>query len=110
MRSPYPTSLIKAENLSKRFSGSETWAVKDLTFQAEPGEIIGLIGENGAGKSTLLRLMATMLKPSSGSIKIAGYDTKHHPEHVRRSIGVLFAQQNGLYDRLSALENILYFA
>ena len=97
-------------NLSKIFSRGETKAVDDLSFTALPGEVLGLIGENGAGKSTTFRMMATMLTPSSGSISIAGFDTREHPRQVRRSIGILFGQQSGLYERLSARENILYYA
>jgi sodium transport system ATP-binding protein len=107
---PAPEHLIEAVGLSKQFKGSDIWAVKDLSFQAGSGEIIGLIGENGAGKSTMLRMLATMLKPSSGKVSIDGYDTIHNPGEVRRSIGILFGQQSGLYERLSARENILYFA
>ena len=105
-----PVTLIEVNKLCKRYKGTDRWAVRDLSFRGEAGEIIGLIGENGAGKSTTLRLMATMLKPSSGSVRIAGYDTQSHPGRVRRSIGILFGQQSGLYERLSARENIRYFA
>ncbi len=98
------------EKVGKKFKGSDRWAVQDLSFQAEAGEIIGLIGENGAGKSTLLRMLATMLKPSAGRISMAGYDTQTHPGQVRRIMGILFGQHSGLYERLSARENILYFA
>ena len=84
--------------------------MNNISFSAESGEILGLIGENGAGKSTTFRMMATMLTPGSGKISIAGYDTHTYPAEVRRSIGILFGQQSGLYERLSARENILYFA
>lgn len=102
--------IIKMENISKHFKGSNCWALKDLSFNIKEGEIIGLIGENGAGKSTTMRIMATIMKPTSGKMEIAGYDISDHPGDVRRSIGILFGQQSGLYDRLSARENILYYA
>lgn len=103
-------SLIEISGVSKQFRGSSVFAVRDVSFSAARGEIIGLIGENGAGKSTLLRMMATMLSPSSGSVRICGYDAAAEGEAVRRSIGILFGQSGGLYERLSARENILYFA
>jgi len=102
--------LIQAQNLSKGFKGLDRWAVKDLSFQADAGEIIGLVGENGAGKSTLLRMLATILKPTEGRVMVAGFDTQTHPGSVRRAIGILFGQHSGLYERLSARENILYYA
>jgi len=104
------TPLIRAQNLTKGFKGLDRWAVEDLSFQASAGEIIGLVGENGAGKSTLLRMLATILKPTSGRVSVAGFDTQSHPGSVRQSIGILFGQHSGLYERLSARENILYFA
>ena len=108
--SPDSQPLIEAENLSKRYKGSGTWAVKDISFTAGYGRVVGLIGENGAGKSTLLRMMATILSPSEGRIRIAGHDAKARPGDVRRSIGILFGQHSGLYERLTARENIHYFA
>jgi len=102
--------IIEIENISKHFKGSNRWALKDLSFNIKEGEIIGLIGENGAGKSTTMRIMATIMKPTSGTMKIAGYNILDHPAEVRRSIGILFGQNSGLYDRLSARENILYYA
>ncbi len=102
--------VVNVRNLSKSFSPNDPNAVDRLSFTAGPGEVLGLIGENGAGKSTTFRMMATMLSPSSGNIAIAGYDTREQPREVRRSIGILFGQQSGLYERLSARENILYYA
>jgi sodium transport system ATP-binding protein len=102
--------IIKVQNISKHFKGSDRWALKNLSFNIEEGEIIGLIGENGAGKSTTMRIMATIMRPSSGSMEIAGYDVSIYPGDVRRSIGILFGQNSGLYDRLSARENIQYYA
>ena len=101
---------IEANNLFKQYKGSDTWAVRDVSFGASQGEVVGLVGENGAGKSTLLRMLATMLKPSAGRVSVAGFDAAKDPSSVRRSVGILFGQQNGLYERLTARENILYFA
>lgn len=85
-------------------------AVDELSLTVEPGEIFGLLGSNGAGKTTTLRMLATMLRPTLGTANVAGFDIVKQPEQVRRSIGVLFGGDTGLYDRLTARENIEYFA
>lgn len=64
-------------------------AVSDVSFRAERGEILGLLGPNGAGKTTTLRCLATLLKPTEGSITVNGHDTMKEPEAVRASIGFL---------------------
>ncbi|MFW5770176.1 MAG: ATP-binding cassette domain-containing protein [Spirochaetota bacterium] len=104
------TPGIAVKGLSKRFKGSDVFAVDNLSFECRPGEITGLLGENGAGKTTTLRMLSTMIKPTSGSAVICGYDVEKESSLVRRSIGVLFGGVTGLYDRLTARENILYFA
>lgn len=104
------TQGIAVKALSKKFKGSDVYAVDTLTFVCRPGEITGLLGENGAGKTTTLRMLSTMIKPTSGSAVICGHDVEKESSHVRRSIGVLFGGVTGLYDRLTARENILYFA
>jgi sodium transport system ATP-binding protein len=100
--------VIRTENLSKAFKDIK--AVNDVSFSVENGEIVGLLGENGAGKTTTLRMLATMLKPTGGTAYVNGYDIIKQPEKVRREIGILFGGEVGLYDRLTARENIEYFA
>ena len=100
--------MIEVSGLTKRF-GAKVTAVQDLSFSAKAGEIYGLLGPNGAGKTTTLRMLATLLKPSSGSLKVAGYDVTTHPEDVRRNIGVVNGGM-GLYDRLTGREILEYFA
>src|SRR5690554_36071 len=102
------TSVIETYNLSKSFKDVE--AVKDVSFKVNKGEIVGLLGENGAGKTTTLRMLATMLRPTSGSASINGYDIIKDSHEVRRNIGILFGGEVGLYDRLTGRENIEYFA
>lgn len=99
--------MIKLENLTKKFG--DFVAVDNLSLEVKEGEIIGLLGENGAGKTTTLRMLATMLKPTSGFALIDGFDTVKQDEKVRESIGILFGGETGLYDRLTARENIEYF-
>ena len=100
--------MIEVKNLSKIFKKFK--AVDDLTFNLKSGEVVGLLGENGAGKTTTLRMMSTMLKPTLGSITINGYDVVKNSKEVRRNISILFGGEVGLYDRLTARENIMYFA
>lgn len=100
-------NMLELKNLTKHFG--EIKAVENLSFEVKKGEIFGLLGENGAGKTTTLRMLATMLKPTSGTAIMAGYDVLEHPEKVRARIGVLFGGESGLYDRLTVAENIAYF-
>lgn len=99
--------MIKLSSLSKRFK--DVQAVENLSLEVKTGEIFGLLGENGAGKTTTLRMLATMLKPTAGTAMIAGYDILKQPAEVRRHVGILFGGEAGLYDRLTARENIAYF-
>ena len=84
-------------------------AVENINFECIPGRIFGLIGPNGAGKTTTLRMIATMLKPSSGTISVDGYDTQTQSTDVRRRIGFM-TNQTALYDRLTPREMIRYMA
>jgi sodium transport system ATP-binding protein len=99
--------MIRLENLDKQFKTVK--AVDGLTLEVSKGEVFGLLGENGAGKTTTMRLLATMLKPTGGTAIINGEDLVENPDKVRESIGILFGGETGLYDRLSARENIAYF-
>lgn len=99
--------MLELKGLTKRF-GNIT-AVDSLSFTVQRGEIFGLLGENGAGKTTTLRMLATMLKPTSGTALLAGFDVVRSPEEVRRRVGFLFGGESGLYDRLTVYENIQYF-
>lgn len=99
--------LIHVEGLTRRF-GTRT-AVDRLDFDVPEGEILGLLGPNGAGKTTTIRMLAGMIAPSEGSVRIAGFDPAREPERVHEVIGLL-PESPGLYDRLSAKENLGYFA
>jgi ABC-2 type transport system ATP-binding protein len=85
-------------------------AVDDLTFRVGRGEIFGLLGPNGAGKTTTIKMMTTLLLPSAGSIEVLGIDVATRHEEVRPRIGVIFGGERCLYWRLSARENLQYFA
>ncbi|MDH8711783.1 ATP-binding cassette domain-containing protein [Bacillus altitudinis] len=84
-------------------------AMKHMTFSVKEGEVVGILGENGAGKTTLLRAVATLLEPTHGSVTVAGFDTVKEATEVKKRIGVLFGGETGLYDRLTARENLEYF-
>ena len=91
-------------------AGSRTVdAVAGITFTCKPGRVFTLVGPNGAGKTTTLRMVATLLKPSAGSITVAGIDTALQPREVRRKIGFLTGSTK-LYERLSPEEIVKYYA
>ena len=100
--------MVTIKNITKSFG--KKVAVNDLSFCAEEGKITGLIGSNGSGKSTTMRMIATLLKQDSGTITINGIDTVKDPVNARKQIGILLGGDVSLYDRLTARENILYFA
>ena len=103
--------MIQASHLSKVFSDRKKGAlhaVSDVSFTCQPGEIYGLLGANGAGKTTTLRMLATILKPTAGSITVAGHDVVANPEAVRAAVGFL-STATALYARLTAREMIEYF-
>ncbi len=115
--------MIVIEHLNKQFSlsrqqrrelgrghqGRTIDAVRDVSFTCRPGRIFTLLGPNGAGKTTTLRLIATMLRPTSGTITVAGYDVVKEPVEVRKRVGFLTGN-TGLYDRLTPNELVRYYA
>ena len=98
--------MIEVENLAKHFGA--VWAVDGVTFCARDGEVLGLLGPNGAGKTTTMRLLATVLRPTSGTARVDGHDLLRAPEAVRASIGIL-PENWGLYGRLTPREHLRYF-
>jgi len=84
--------------------------VRGISLRVEPGELFGLLGPNGAGKTTTIRVLCTLLLPTSGTVRVLGMDVVDHPREVRRQIGYVFGGDRGLYDRLSAFDNLRYFA
>ena len=92
----------------QRESGKLFYAVKNVSFRAETGSILGLLGPNGAGKTTLLRMLSTALKSSEGTARFDGVDLVKNPLEVRKRIGFL-SDNTGLYGRLTAREMIEYF-
>ena len=99
-------SLIETEDLSKSFDGFQ--AVDGVTLSIQPGELLALLGPNGAGKTTTIRMLASILRPSRGWARVAGYDVVTHPQAVRRAIGML-TEHHGLYTRMRADEYLAFF-
>src|SRR5882724_3757420 len=103
--------MIEASNLTKIFPDrkrGEVRAVDGVSFTSASGEVFGLLGANGAGKTTMLRMLATIIAPTSGTARVAGYDVVSEADRVRDSIGFL-SGSTALYGRLTAREMIEYF-
>jgi len=98
---------IVVEGLRKSFG--KTVAVDGLSFTVHPGEIFGLLGPNGAGKSTTLSIMAGLIRPDSGDVKIGGYSVIREPQRAQRLMGVV-PQGLAVYEELTAAQNLDYFA
>jgi sodium transport system ATP-binding protein len=103
--------MIEVTDLRKSFRDLRrgiVHAVDGVSFTARPGEIFGLLGPNGAGKTTTMRILCTVLRPTGGCARVAGFDVATQPEHVRQHIGFLSAN-TAIYDRMTAWELVGYF-
>ncbi|MGE5486441.1 MAG: ABC transporter ATP-binding protein [bacterium] len=103
--------MIQVSGLTKTFTDKKRGtfrAVDNVSFEVRDGEIFGLLGPNGAGKTTTLRMLATVIRPTEGSIKVGGVDVREDPAGVRRQIGFLSADM-GLYHRLTPRETLMFF-
>lgn len=101
--------MIEVRELCKTYPGVvPVKAVDHVSFEAQRGEVFGLLGANGAGKTTTLRMLVTLLRPDSGTATVNGHDVVASPAEVRRSIGFL-SVTTGLYERLTAREMLVTF-
>jgi len=98
--------MIEANQLRKVFDGFV--AVEDVSVSVGAGEVLAVLGPNGAGKTTTVRMMTSILVPTSGTCKIAGFNVVTHAAEVRGHVGVL-TEQHGLYERMKALEYLDFF-
>ena len=98
--------MIEVHELTKQFD--DFLAVDRISLHVEAGTVLALLGPNGAGKTTSVRMMTSILAPTSGWARIAGYDVTQHPEVVRAHVGVL-TEQHGLYERMKAVEYLDFF-
>ena len=88
----------------------EVEAVRGVDFAVEQGELFGLLGPNGAGKTTTIKMLITLLLPTGGEARVLGLNVVDHAREVRQRIGYVFGGDRGLYERLSARDNLRYFA
>ncbi|HJW98263.1 MAG TPA: ATP-binding cassette domain-containing protein [Candidatus Bathyarchaeia archaeon] len=105
--------LCKVFNVSKGFvrrTKSQVVAVKDVSFEVDYGELFGVVGPNGAGKTTTIKMLTTMLLPTSGRAIVLGHDVQKDVTKVRERIGIVLGGERGLYTRVSAVDNLNYFA
>lgn len=103
--------MISVQQLTKGFDDLRRgWvaALDHVSFEVRPGEIFGLLGPNGAGKTTCLRILSTVLRPSSGTATISGFDVVKQPAEVRQRIGFM-SNNTGIYDRMTAFEMVEYY-
>lgn len=100
-------TLVVAQNLSKKFD--KFTAVEQISFEIRAGEVFGLLGPNGAGKTTTVRMLCALIAPSSGSATVAGFSLGKQDQLIRKHVGIL-TESPGLYDALSAEDNLEFFA
>lgn len=100
-------AVIEISSVSKAFAVK--WVLKSIDLVITQGQSVCLCGINGAGKSTLLRIIAGLLRPEKGSVKINGFDAKHEPEETKAQLGVI-SHKSMVYSDLTVLENVNFFA
>jgi heme exporter protein A len=98
--------MVRAEGVTKRFG--HVWALRGIDLQVQRGRCVSIFGPNGAGKTTLLKILATLARPSTGTVTIAGYHTVDEAEKVRPLLGVL-GHKTFLYGHLTAYENLHFY-
>jgi ABC-2 type transport system ATP-binding protein len=110
------TTAVETRQLRRTFrphrqrGGSETVALDDFSLTIEPGEVHGLLGPNGAGKTTLVKVLSTVLLPTAGGALVLGRDVVAEATAVRRDIGIVLGGERGLYERVSARQNLAFWA
>jgi len=97
---------IEVQGLTKSFGNH--LALKGVELRVREGEFLTIFGPNGSGKTTLIKVLATIMKPSSGNVRVAGFDLRDSPVPIRRKIGVV-SHQTFLYDDLTAFENLKFY-
>jgi len=101
--------MIEIKHLSKSYNKGTVKAVDDLNLNIRSGEIFGFLGPNGAGKTTTIKMMVGLLNPDSGTIRLAGFDTRENPLEAKRQIGYV-PDNPDVYDRLTGVEYLNFLA
>lgn len=110
LRKTYPVPLARLRRLLRRPSREPVEALRGVSFTVAEGEIFGLIGRNGAGKTTLVKTIATLVQPTSGRVLVHGYHSVRDEVRVRALVGLSTAEERSFYWRLTAEQNMLFFA
>jgi len=112
-------NMVVLESVSKTFRqraffsrtvNEETHALRHVSLEVAAGEVLGLLGPNGSGKSTTLKLISTVLLPDAGRVSVAEFNTRSHGQQVRRRVGFAIASERSFFPRLTARENLEFFA
>ena len=106
----YPVPFLRLKKLLRRKFKPPVEALRNVSFEIREGEIFGLIGPNGAGKTTLTKIIATLIQPTAGAVSVKGHDTVIDDQRVRRNVGLAGAEERSFYWRLTAEQNLLFFA
>jgi ABC-2 type transport system ATP-binding protein len=115
--------MLEAEEVTKTYDRPPGWlrpvmraavsepvdALRGVSLRVDAGEVVGLIGPNGAGKTTLLKIISTLLEPTSGRVRVGGFDVVRDQHEVCRRLGLVLEGDQGLYDRLSGLQNLEFY-
>lgn len=112
-------TVVEVKDLKRKFKTvnglihrtmKEIIALDGINFEVEKGELFGILGPNGAGKTTTIKILTTLLTPSSGSAYVLGHNVVNEEQSIRKRIGFVFGGERGLYWRLSAKDNLIYFS
>jgi len=106
----YPIPFRRVRAFFRRPAKEPVEALRDVSFAVKAGEIFGLIGRNGAGKTTLTKIVATLIQPTTGNVSVRGDDSVLRDEQVRRQVGLATAEERSFYWRLTAEQNLMFFA
>lgn len=103
-------AVLEVDDVHRTFAGrTPIHALRGVSLSVDRGEIVGLLGVNGAGKTTLVKIICTLLLPTKGTARVCGYDVVSKARDARAHLGVVFGGDRGLYGRLSAVDNLVFF-